>query len=375
MTPLWRHIEDITEADLQKLCEDGQDERKWIEFKAALPGRADDDRKEFLYDVSSFANTDGGHIVYGLREEDSCAKEVCGLGDLDSGAEVDRLRNSIRDGIRPRLPGVDCRAIDLSSGSAAIIIHIPKSWAAPHVVTFKNASRFYGRTSNGKGQLDVDEIRNAFLGTNEIPKRLQALRAERIFAISSKHAEILKAGRPIIVLQVIPYSALIPGASVDVTSPDATRNVLPLGGQGNPRINFDGVIVEHNDSYVQVWRTGEIELVDAWLLDDVGRKVIPANQIEFEIISATLDYAKAQKNLGCSPPIAIALSLLGFRGFKIPGGKPVDRDELLIPHVLMEDFESIDIGLVLRPAFDRIFNACGIARSTSYGSDGRWRKH
>lgn len=371
MARLWKDLDSLTEADLQKLCEDGQDERKWIEFKAALPGRSDDERKEFFADVSSFANADGGHIVYGIREENSCAKEVCGLGQVDAGAEVDSLRNAIRDGMRPRLHGVECREIKLSSESWAIVIHIPKSWAGPHMVTFKNTSRFYSRTSNGKGQLDVDEIRNAFLGTSEIPRRLQALRAERIATVSLTKAELLKAGRPVIVLQVIPYSALLPGAAVDVLAPDATRNVLPFRQQGNRRINFDGVIVEDDDSYVQVWRSGEIGVVDVWPTEDLAGKTIPAGALEEEILQATGGYVRAQKTLGCSPPIALALSLLGFRGFRIRGGKAVDRDELLIPDVLMEDFDQ-SLGVVLRPVFDRIFNACGLPASPNYDQDGRW---
>ncbi len=43
-----------------------------------------------------------------------------------------------------------------------LVIRIPRSYGAPHMVTFQNTSRFYTRNSAGKHQLDVSEIRSAF---------------------------------------------------------------------------------------------------------------------------------------------------------------------------------------------------------------------
>lgn len=63
-----KHIDDITEEDLQLLVDDQISERKTIEYKISIPGNSDSERKEFFADVSSFANSEGGILVYGIEE-------------------------------------------------------------------------------------------------------------------------------------------------------------------------------------------------------------------------------------------------------------------------------------------------------------------
>lgn len=55
----------LLEADLLALVQDQAFEDKHLEYKLTLPGGSNDDKKEFLADVSSFANADGGIILYG----------------------------------------------------------------------------------------------------------------------------------------------------------------------------------------------------------------------------------------------------------------------------------------------------------------------
>jgi len=58
----------ITEEDLQSLITNGVAEGRTIDYKRDLPGNSDGDKKEFLADVSSFANTGGGDLVFGMDE-------------------------------------------------------------------------------------------------------------------------------------------------------------------------------------------------------------------------------------------------------------------------------------------------------------------
>jgi hypothetical protein len=57
---LSKPLEAIEESDLQALVDNQVSEHKTIEYKEALLGNADGDKKEFLADVSSFANESGG---------------------------------------------------------------------------------------------------------------------------------------------------------------------------------------------------------------------------------------------------------------------------------------------------------------------------
>jgi predicted HTH transcriptional regulator len=61
-------LDHITEADLQALISDAVPEGRTIEYKRALPGNSDGEKKEFLADISSFANTSGGDLIYGMDE-------------------------------------------------------------------------------------------------------------------------------------------------------------------------------------------------------------------------------------------------------------------------------------------------------------------
>jgi predicted HTH transcriptional regulator len=67
-----KDIDQITEEDLQVLIDNAVSESKIIEYKQLLPGKNDPDTKEFLADISSFANASGGDLIYGVVEEGRC---------------------------------------------------------------------------------------------------------------------------------------------------------------------------------------------------------------------------------------------------------------------------------------------------------------
>ena len=153
----------LTEQHLQDLKENSVAEGKTLDYKRDLIGTSD--KKEFLADVSSFANASGGHLVFGMEEEGGVPTELCGVDVDDVDSEILRLENLIRDGLEPRIYGHDIKPVDLSNGKKALVIRIPKSFASPHVVKLKGTFRFYSRNSAGKYPLDVQELRTAFLGS------------------------------------------------------------------------------------------------------------------------------------------------------------------------------------------------------------------
>jgi predicted HTH transcriptional regulator len=62
-------FEDIVESHIQQLITDRVSERRSLEYKRELPTRQDESVREFLADVSSFANAAGGDLVYGIEDE------------------------------------------------------------------------------------------------------------------------------------------------------------------------------------------------------------------------------------------------------------------------------------------------------------------
>ena len=64
-----RNFEAIPKAEVDTLIANRVTEIKSLEYKQELPGGTDDQKKEFLADVSSFANVSGGDIILGVKEE------------------------------------------------------------------------------------------------------------------------------------------------------------------------------------------------------------------------------------------------------------------------------------------------------------------
>ena len=62
-------IDEITKADIDALLTAKVAERRTLDYKELLPGGVDDAKKEFLYDVTSFANASGGDLVFGVTDQ------------------------------------------------------------------------------------------------------------------------------------------------------------------------------------------------------------------------------------------------------------------------------------------------------------------
>ena len=133
----------VAKEDLEALI-GVESESKYIEYKRSLPGKTDVAKREFLYDASSFANTEGGYLVFGIEEADGRATRLTGLPEIDPDREILRLEQMLRGGVRPPLT-VETAAVPLDGRSVAIVMRIAKSWNPPHQVTFQKAARFYAR--------------------------------------------------------------------------------------------------------------------------------------------------------------------------------------------------------------------------------------
>jgi len=381
----------IEEADLQDLVTNKVSEKKDLEYKRELPGNSDGARKEFLADVSSFANASGGHIIYGIAEKEGIPTKVCGLHGINADKEIRRLESMIQTGIAPRIPGIATREVELQGSAVAIIIHIPRSWASPHMVIFKNWSRFFSRTSKGKDQLDVGQIKAAFLLSETAADRIRNFRLERLGKIMAGETPMPMPKNPKIVLHIIPFGAFDVAANINVSDLGRELGTLTLMNAAgrSSRFNFDGLLIysasstpAHTHTYLQVFRNGIFEAVEAELLGEMeSERLIPSEYYETELLRVLPSYLSTQKRLGIEPPLLIMLSILGVHGYDMAvhprlerfRRKPtsVDRDILVLPEILVETFES-DPDKVMKPAFDAVWNAAGWAHSMNYNEQGEW---
>src|SRR5579871_5907272 len=103
------NFEAISEPDLVGQISAGVPEGILIDYKREQYGRSDADVKEFLKDISSFANTSGGHLIIGIDETGGVPTKIIALND-DPDQDLQRLESLARDGIEPRISGLRMRA-------------------------------------------------------------------------------------------------------------------------------------------------------------------------------------------------------------------------------------------------------------------------
>jgi hypothetical protein len=387
-------IDHVVEADLRQLIDNKVAEKKSVEYKQALPERSDGDRKEFLADVSSFANAAGGHLIYGMKEDAGVPVELVGLELENADASVSALDNAIRDGIRKRIPGVVVHPVPLESGRTAIVIRVPKSFASPHMVTFGGTSRFYSRNSNGKYQLDVEEIRSAFLLSDTIAQRIRDFRLDRIAKIEAADTPVPIAQGGRVVLHIVPMDAFSSPMRIDPQSIPSPSEKLPLAALnqsfgGDRRYNLEGLVrwafsrdPACASAYLQIFRNGILETVDTSLLSPWRPKQdVPSVLFEEQIIKTVRNYVLSLQRMQIELPYALMLSLLGVAGYEMAftqglsfsAPQTFDRDVVLIPEVLIESFDC-DISQLLKQPFDMVWNAAGWPRSMCYDEKGSRKK-
>ena len=69
--------EDYSEEDIHNLIESKIEESIHLDFKASgALGTSSSQKKEIAKDVSSFANSDGGIIIYGIKEQNHVADSI-----------------------------------------------------------------------------------------------------------------------------------------------------------------------------------------------------------------------------------------------------------------------------------------------------------
>lgn len=222
-------IDALAEPDLLRLVENSVSEGRSLDFKRELPGGRDADRKEFLADVTSFANAQGGDLIFGIDEVRGAATAVPGVQADDSEALILRLDAMLRDGVAPRMIGVRMRWVPLANGSGVLVIRIPAGLAAPHRVTFQNSGKFYTRTGAGKYEMDVHDLRHAFTDSDGLPRRFRQLHAEAIERARGHEMPLAIAPRPTAVVSVMPLALFREERDIAITRDHALAPIEPDG--------------------------------------------------------------------------------------------------------------------------------------------------
>lgn len=382
-----KNLDKITLDDIKQLQDNAVAEGKTIEYKKLLPSNSDADRKEFLADISSFANASGGDLIFGITEEKGSPKSIDGVEVENVDEEIRKYENIIRDGIEPRITFLT-HAINVSGRKFVFIFRVSKSWIGPHRVIYKGHDKFYSRNSAGKYTLDTHELKIAFTLSQTLAEQINKFKVERITQLFAGNLPLPFYDGGKIVLYLIPLESFNPNYSIDLSAViNDPRKLRPIYCSGwNHRINLEGVLSysggrnDKSHSYVQLYRNGIIEAVEGLILSaDRERKIIPSLTYELELLKSLAEFLKLERELGVNMPIVIFLTLIGVKDWEmgVSGNfwpeeyYKIDRDILQLPETIVESYDT-EPKDILRPMFDLIWNACGYKRSLNFDEDGNW---
>lgn len=124
-----------TKERLERMIADGVEENLSLDYKRAdALDRADGKKSEITKDVSSFANSAGGTLIYGIAEPEDKAKRHL-PERLDPVIRTDFSKEwleQIIQSIQPRIEGVIIHpvTIDEQAGTVCYVVEVPQSYTA-----------------------------------------------------------------------------------------------------------------------------------------------------------------------------------------------------------------------------------------------------
>lgn len=135
------------QSEIQRYIDNGIEESLELEYKGASAlGKNDSSKREITKDVSAFANSAGGILIYGVAEfNDSNKKHMPEKIDpIDRRQFSKEWMQDVINNIRPRINGLVIHPIDISTSSEAVayLVEIPQSNTAHQARDYRYYKRF-----------------------------------------------------------------------------------------------------------------------------------------------------------------------------------------------------------------------------------------
>lgn len=148
-----------TVAEIDKLINDKVQESLHLDYKdsrAVDPGKSN----EIAKDISAFANSDGGIIIYGVEEDKKYFPIRIDGGIEHSAFSHERLEQIIHGNVTPRIDSLRIYPIPLSSDRSIYVVQIPKSHRGPHQATDKKYYKRFNFLSVAMDDYEISDIRS-----------------------------------------------------------------------------------------------------------------------------------------------------------------------------------------------------------------------
>lgn len=260
---------------------------------------------------------------------------------------------------------------------------------------------FTHSSSAGKYPLDVGELRSAFLAASGLSEQIRNFRVDRLGQIMAGDEPIpLPSANPKVVVHLIPLDAFASEQPLELRAQEGSglfRPMFQAAGGSYTRWNIDGLLTYDTDReeqrvtvYSQLFRNGILEGVDALALEgrqnpNIEGPYLYAQWLEIPLNTSIGNPLAVLQRIGVQPPIAVLVAVVGAHNYLMLSGQAlwdtrggwhrIDRDVLLLPDVLLEDYPAgADLPRQMRPIVDAWWQAGGWDRSPFYDGNGNWTR-
>jgi hypothetical protein len=384
------HDGQVTADDVRRVIADGLREGLQLEFKREVDSV---DQREWAADVSALANTAGGVVLIGLRDEDGRATEVVGVDGDTVDALLQRLGNILRDRVEPALPWVHMEPVEVD-GRTVVAVSVPRSWAAPHLVRSGDRWQVARRNSTGKYAVsDVVELRGMFAQAQDVATRIRRWHRDRALAVQTGTGPAPLADGPFMLVTLRSLVLATPGMPpprdvIELQDDEAFRALSPVNATAyGTRFNLEGIARCASDGtgYVQVHRDASIEIADTYALARVrDAGVLGGQLVAGTLIDAAWSALQLAPAAGQTVPVVLQASIHGVAGaaFKgVPSNRvwtlpdpSLTHDTIELPAVTLARWPDRwhDVATLLRPGLDVMWNAGGHPRCLWFDDAGQW---
>ena len=405
-----RPLDAITFQDIDDLVQAGQGEFTNLEFKADFPSANEQGKSELAKDLTAFANTDGGDIVYGVQQDKAGGAltpyKVCGVERNRVDAFIQRLTQIARDRCYPPLSDYDPpKSVDIpnTADRCLVVVRVRPSLVGPHSSELRLP--VYVRRINTNAPVNIIELREHMDAKEALVDRAAAWRANQLRRLHDGHLPCgigmhysrspgsatgspmpWHVGSQLFVIHFLPLASFRrvpaidafaawqrpPGPVVPVLfysqEPSACGMIPVRDGLLAYWPNSPAPALESVLSYTMLFRWGAVELASPNILAIQGppslRPDVYSTTGQTTISSTLKACLKLLEQLRIPPPILLGFHLACVKGVRIP---PTDEslsittigeDDITSDEYRLDSYQD-DVDRLLTLFLDIVANAAG----------------
>jgi len=388
-----KNYRNIEFEDIERLVSNKIQENRTLDYKKDINLEKGEERKDFLYDISSFVNSEGGVIIFGISEQKDekgnntgIPEEICGIEDNLDKITL-KIEDLIKTSIEPNISNIIIKPLQ-KNGKKVLFIGLPKTLGLPRMVTYNSSNKFYRRRNSGKYLVDVYELNQMFMESIETIKELDNFRIKRLNKI--RKGEFISNANPynLTLVHISPISFFQfnqLSLTDDRVLNKLTEKLKPIGAPNwDSRSNFEGYLVYHYDrennevtAYNQIFRNGIIEFYTHDFHERLDVNYLYLGMLETQVSDSVNRAIQMYKELEVPPPFVVHITLTDLLNCKVSVDSSMFRlkdsnfinKDLLLPNIIINDFDE-NVEKQLKNIFDVIWQSAGYRKSPYYNDLG-----